>query len=80
LTALAPDVIIVSGDHSSPAALKFHSWHPVPTMIFSNYVRPDGITSFGERNCLKGSLGILPAKEVMPIALANAFRLAKYGA
>ena len=80
LTALSPDVIIVSGDHSSPAALKFHSWHPVPTMIFSNYVRPDGITSFGERNCLKGSLGILPAKEVMPIALANAFRLAKYGA
>jgi 2,3-bisphosphoglycerate-independent phosphoglycerate mutase len=80
LTALGPDVIIVSGDHSSPAALKFHSWHPVPTMIFSNYVRPDGITSFGERNCLKGSLGILPAKEVMPIALANAFRLAKYGA
>jgi len=80
LTALDPDVIIVSGDHSSPAALKFHSWHPVPTMIFSNYVRPDGITSFGERNCLKGSLGILPAKEVMPIALANAFRLAKYGA
>lgn len=80
LTALAPDVIIVSGDHSSPAALKFHSWHPVPTMLFSNYVRPDGITNFGERNCLKGSLGILPAKEVMPIALANAFRLAKYGA
>ncbi len=80
LTALNPDVIIVSGDHSSPAALKFHSWHPVPTMIFSNYVRPDGITQFGERNCLKGSLGILPAKEVMPIALANAFRLAKYGA
>ncbi|HCS40005.1 MAG TPA: phosphoglycerate mutase [Anaerolineaceae bacterium] len=80
LTALNPDVVIVSGDHSSPAALKFHSWHPVPTLLFSNYVRPDGISSFGERNCLKGSLGILPAKEVMPIALANAFRLAKYGA
>ncbi|MHB8089125.1 MAG: 2,3-bisphosphoglycerate-independent phosphoglycerate mutase [Anaerolineaceae bacterium] len=80
LTALNPDVVIVSGDHSSPAALKFHSWHPVPTLLFSNYVRPDGISSFGERNCLKGSLGILPAKEIMPIALANAFRLAKYGA
>lgn len=80
LTALNPDVIIVSGDHSSPAALKFHSWHPVPTLLFSNYVRPDGINNFGERNCLKGSLGVLPAKDVMPIALANAFRLAKYGA
>lgn len=80
LTALNPDVIIISGDHSSPAALKFHSWHPVPTLLFSNYVRPDGINNFGERNCLKGSLGVLPAKDVMPIALANAFRLAKYGA
>jgi 2,3-bisphosphoglycerate-independent phosphoglycerate mutase len=80
LTALQPDVVIISGDHSSPAALMFHSWHPVPTLLYSNFVRPDGITSFGERNCLKGSLGILPAKEVMPLAMANAFRLAKYGA
>jgi len=80
LTALNPDVIIVGGDHSSPAALKFHSWHPVPTLLFSKVVRPDGINQFGERNCLKGSLGILPAKEVMPIAMANAFRLSKYGA
>lgn len=80
LTALNPDVIIVGGDHSSPALLKFHSWHPVPTMIFSKVVRPDGIYQFGERNCIKGSLGILPAKEVMPIAMANAFRFSKYGA
>lgn len=80
LTALKPDVIIVSGDHSSPAVLKFHSWHPVPTMLYSEVVRPDGISQFGERACLKGSLGILPAKEIMPIALANAFRISKYGA
>lgn len=80
LTALNPDVVIVSGDHSSPAVLKFHSWHPVPTLLYSRVVRPDGITQFGERSCLKGSLGILPAREVMPIAMANAFRLAKYGA
>ncbi len=80
LTALKPDVIIVSGDHSSPSVLKFHSWHPVPTMLYSEVVRPDGIAHFGERACLKGSLGVLPAKEIMPIALANAFRISKYGA
>ena len=80
LMALQPDVVIVSGDHSSPAVLKSHSWHPVPTLLYSKVTRPDGITEFGERACLRGSLGILPAKDVMPIALANAGRMAKYGA
>lgn len=80
LIALRPDVIIVSGDHSSPAVLKAHSWHPVPTLLYSKDVRPDGISEFGERACLRGSLGVLPAKNIMPIALANAGRVAKYGA
>jgi 2,3-bisphosphoglycerate-independent phosphoglycerate mutase len=80
LMALRPDVVIVSGDHSSPAVLKSHSWHPVPTLLYSEYVRADGIDEFGERACARGSLGILPAKNVMPIALANAGRLAKFGA
>ncbi len=80
LTALQPDVIIVSGDHSSPAVLKAHSWHPVPTLLYSNQVRADGILEFGERACLRGSLGVIPAKNIMPIALANAGHLAKYGA
>jgi len=80
LMALDPDVVIVSGDHSSPAILGTHSWHPVPTLLYSAYVRPDGIGEFGERACLKGSLGQLPAKDVMPIALANARRLAKLNA
>jgi 2,3-bisphosphoglycerate-independent phosphoglycerate mutase len=80
LVSLKPDVVIVSGDHSSPAALKSHSWHPVPTMLYSKYVRPDGISEFGERACLHGSLGLLPAKYIIPLALANAGRLAKYGA
>jgi len=78
--ALKPDVIIVSGDHSSPAVLRSHSWHPVPTLLYSRYVRPDGISEFGERACLRGSLGVLPAKDVMPIALANAQRITKFGA
>jgi 2,3-bisphosphoglycerate-independent phosphoglycerate mutase len=80
LMALQPDVVVISGDHSSPAVLKSHSWHPVPTMLYSKYVRPDGIAEFGERTCRGGSLGILPAKNIMPIALANAGRIAKYGA
>jgi 2,3-bisphosphoglycerate-independent phosphoglycerate mutase len=78
LTALNPDVIIVSGDHSTPAALKGHSWHPVPTLVYGKYVRADGIAEFGERACAHGSLGVLPAIHIMPIALANALRLAKY--
>ena len=80
ITALKPDVLIISADHSSPAVLKFHSWHPVPTLLYSPHARPDGITEFGERACLHGSLGILPAKDIMPIALAHAHRIAKYGA
>jgi 2,3-bisphosphoglycerate-independent phosphoglycerate mutase len=80
LLALDPDVVIVSGDHSSPAVLKSHSWHPVPTLLYGRYVRPDCIPEFGERACARGSLGLLPAKDVLPIALANAGRLTKYGA
>ena len=80
LMALKPDVVIVGGDHSSPAVMKSHSWHPVPVLLYSKYARADGIPEFGERACLRGSLGILPAREMMPIALANAGRMNKYGA
>ncbi|HSK88629.1 MAG TPA: hypothetical protein VK880_09745, partial [Anaerolineales bacterium] len=80
LRSLGPDVIIVGGDHSSPAVLKSHSWHPVPVLIYGTYARADGIHEFGEQACLRGSLGVLPAKHVLPIALANAGRLMKYGA
>jgi 2,3-bisphosphoglycerate-independent phosphoglycerate mutase len=75
---LNPEVVIVSGDHSTPAVLKGHSWHPVPTLIYSRYVRADGIAEYGERACGRGSLGVLPAKHIMPIALANAGRLIKW--
>jgi 2,3-bisphosphoglycerate-independent phosphoglycerate mutase len=78
--ALNPDVVIVSGDHSTPAALKSHSWHPVPTLIYSQNVRADGIAEFGERVCSRGSLGVFPSKHIMPIALANAQRLSKFSA
>src|SRR5690606_12331449 len=79
LLALKPDVVVVTGDHSSPAVLKFHSWHPVPLLLFSKFCRPDDIPIFGERMCAKGSLGQINAKHIMPLALANAGRVAKYG-
>ncbi len=78
LVALDPDVIVVGGDHSTPAMLKGHSWHPVPTLIYSKCVRADDIAEFGERACMRGSLGIMPAKHIMPIALANAGRIMKW--
>jgi 2,3-bisphosphoglycerate-independent phosphoglycerate mutase len=80
LMALKPDVVIICGDHSSPAVMRSHSWHPVPLLIYSKYSRSDGSQKFGESACRGGSLGVLPAKDVMQIALANSGRLAKYGA
>ena len=80
IMALKPDVFIVTGDHSSPAVMKSHSWHPVPTLLYSPLARPDRINQFGERACLQGSVGIIPAHQLMPLALAHAGRISKYGA
>jgi 2,3-bisphosphoglycerate-independent phosphoglycerate mutase len=77
---LDPDVLIVTGDHSTPAVLKSHSWHPVPTLLWSRYCRPDGVAEFGERACGRGSLGVFPATDEMMLALGHALRLTKYGA
>jgi len=78
--ALRPDVVVVTGDHSTPAALKSHSWHPVPTLLHSRYCRSDDVERFSERACVHGGLGVLPATDLMPLALANAMRLTKFGA
>ncbi len=80
LRALDPDVVIVCGDHSTPAILKAHSWHPVPVLLYSTYCRADNIAEYGERACARGSLGRMRAKEIMPLALANALRTTKFGA
>lgn len=81
LMDLNPDVLVVTGDHSTPAVLKSHSWHPVPVILWSKVCRSDEVTCFGERACMQGGLGPrLPSKELMPIALANAMRLEKFGA
>jgi len=80
LLALKPDVLIISGDHSSPARLKGHSWHPVPTLLYSEVCGVDSVSVFSERACAGGALGVLPAVDLMPLAMANAGRLAKFGA
>lgn len=81
LLGLKPDVLIVTGDHSTPSQLASHSWHPVPTLLWApGTVRPDAANAYGESECSRGGLGRFSATELMPLALAHAGRLAKYGA
>ena len=80
LRALGPDVIVVSGDHSTPTQMAAHSWHPVPTLLWSERCGRDDVDGFGERRCRHGGLGLRPTKDLMPLMLANAGRLQKYGA
>ena len=80
LLRLNPEVIVVTGDHSTPAVMSGHSWHSVPTLIAGRHVRPDAQISFGERAAISGELGQFPANELLPIAFAHADKLAKFGA
>jgi 2,3-bisphosphoglycerate-independent phosphoglycerate mutase len=80
IRALNPDVLIVTGDHSTPSKLRSHSWHPVPTLLWAKTCRPDPVTEFGESYCLRGGLGQFPAMYLLPLALAHAKRLGKFGA
>ena len=80
IRALKPDVIIVTGDHSTPAVMKAHSWHPLPVLFWSRLVRRDTVASFGETACALGALGHVHHTDLMPLALGHAGRLAKYGA
>jgi 2,3-bisphosphoglycerate-independent phosphoglycerate mutase len=81
LLDLKPDVLIVTGDHSTPAKLRSHSWHPVPLLLWAPAMHmPDRCQSFGEREAIHGGLGQFPATDLMQLALAHAGRLARYGA
>ncbi len=81
LLDLKPDVLIVTGDHSTPAKYRAHSWHPVPTLLWAPETHmPDRAQSFGERECMGGALGQFPAVDLMMLALAHAKRFGKVGA
>lgn len=81
LLGLNPDVLIITGDHSTPAKLRSHSWHPVPTLLYAPATHmPDRAQAFGERECMTGALGQFPASDLMMLALAHAKRFVKYGA
>jgi 2,3-bisphosphoglycerate-independent phosphoglycerate mutase len=80
LLALNADVLMIAGDHSTPALMAAHSWHPVPFLLYSQFCREGNAANFNEQECLKGSLGVFPAVDVMPLAMAHASRFQKYGA
>ena len=80
ITELHPDVLVVTGDHSTPAALASHSWHPLPVLLLADTCRPDRVERFGERDCIHGGLGRMPMVYLMGVALAHAKRLTKFGA
>ena len=73
-------MIVLTGDHSTPAVLKGHSWHPNPFLLWSQFVRADGVAEFTERTCARGSLGRMRSLDVMPLVLANALKMKKFGA
>jgi 2,3-bisphosphoglycerate-independent phosphoglycerate mutase len=80
LLALKPDVIAVTGDHSTPSVLRSHSWNPVPFLLRSPYEVPDVVEQFTERACQQGTLGRFPAQQVMLMLMGNALKLEKFGA
>ncbi len=80
ILSLKPDAIAVTGDHSTPALLKSHSWHPNPLLINSPYVLPDDVEKFTEKECAKGILGNIYSMDIVPLLLANTLKLKKYGA
>jgi 2,3-bisphosphoglycerate-independent phosphoglycerate mutase len=80
LEKLSPDVLMITADHSTPSAMKGHSWHPVPVLLSARTARRDGLKKFSESACRLGNLGLRPSRHLMPLALAHAGRLAKYGA
>lgn len=80
ITRLNPDVLVVTADHSTPAVMGRHSWHPVPVMLKAAHTRVDAVDRFDEYACAQGLLGTRPGTHLMGLALANAGRMQKYGA
>ncbi len=77
---LNPDVLVVTGDHSTPAFMKKHSFHHVPVLLRSRYARVDNVKNFDEKSCITGSIGMMRTAYLMGLVLAHSGRIAKYGA
>ena len=77
---LSPDVLLITGDHSTPAAMKAHSWHPVPVLLQSKHCFGNNSCGFSENGCRAGELGIFTSTDLMPLMLAHGVRLNTYGA
>jgi 2,3-bisphosphoglycerate-independent phosphoglycerate mutase len=80
LEALKPDVLVITSDHSTPALLKGHSFHPNPFLLISTAALPDNTGVFTERDCAQGNLGRFRSIYAMPLMLAHAGKLKKFGA
>ncbi|HLZ10169.1 MAG TPA: 2,3-bisphosphoglycerate-independent phosphoglycerate mutase [Chloroflexota bacterium] len=80
LLSLKPNVICVTGDHSTPSRLREHSWNPVPFLLRGAYEIPDDVEEFTEKACQKGTLGRFPAQQAMLLMMGNARKLEKFGA
>jgi 2,3-bisphosphoglycerate-independent phosphoglycerate mutase len=80
LLDVEPDVLVVTGDHSTPTTIRSHSWHPLPILLSARTARTNPVDAFGETACLAGCLGHIQHTDIMPLAMAHALRLTKYGA
>lgn len=81
ILALNPDVLIITGDHSTPSVMKSHSWHELPVLLYAKKnLRKDAVAAFGETACIQGGLGRIRHVDLMPLVMAHADKLAKYGA
>jgi len=75
-----PDVLAITGDHSTPVAAKGHSWHPQPVLLHSALSGADKLERFTETGANSGSLGIFEAKYLLRLMQANAKQFDKFGA
>jgi 2,3-bisphosphoglycerate-independent phosphoglycerate mutase len=80
LLELSPDVLVLTGDHSTPSVMSAHSWHPVPFLLKSHFVRSGDSNAFSERECRIGAGGRIEGKKLLGLMLAHAHRLEKFGA
>ncbi len=80
LMELGPDVVAITGDHSTPAPMKAHSWHPIPLLLHSKLCFVDEATTFDESAATRGHLGTIASRDLVGLMLANGGRLKKYGA